>query len=238
MARKHPPPDLMGEFIGEDQDPRDNPGRRRVTIASKDPRITLTAWLISKPDDGVPKPRYTFHERPGNLSLTQYVGSDPVTLTFTIKFDGDRERSVEGKVTALKRLLQRTASNGEPPIVKVAGMGILHPELNWRVTALDPDTARSLFLANGDRHLAVYAVTLTQQIEDRLLTESTKAFKKKGQGPGIRNRKTKVRSGEHSLYDVAKRVYHDPSAAKEIAIANPGTSLNRRLKVGQTLRLP
>jgi hypothetical protein len=240
MARKHPPPDLGADFVGEDHDPNDAPdapGRRRVTITSKDPRITLTAWLISKPDDGVPRPRYLLHERPGSTSLQQFAGSDPVVQTFTIKFDGRRRSSIEGQITRLKTFLQRTASNGEPPVVKVSGSGILHPELNWRITALDPQTDRSLFLDSGDRCLFVCGLTLTQQIQDRLLTESIAAFKKRGQGKGIRVRTTRVRAGENSLYDVAKRVFHDPSAAREIAVAN-NLTLARRLRVGQRLRLP
>lgn len=235
MARTHPnPSNAMGEFIGEDQDPRQNPGRRRVSIASRDPRLEVSGWLISKPDDGMPKPRFQFHERPGAQSLTQYVGSDPVVQTFVMKFDGDRTRSVEGKITDLKRFLQRTASNGEPPVVKVAGMGILHPEFNWRVTSVEPDTARSLFLDNGDRHLFVCTVTLTQQIQDRLLTETIRRGKK---ARGISHRTVRVRDGERTLYDVARRVFHDPSAAREIAVAN-NLPLSRRLHKGQRLRLP
>lgn len=239
MARTKPKPNMEQQDVDLRHANVDPPARYRVSLSSRDPDINVTGWLIGKPTDGTPKPKYTAHERPGDFDLVQYVGHEPFEQAFPIKFDGEGERSVEAKITDLHRLMRRTAKGDtEPPVVKVLGNGVLHPEYNWRVVAAEEDIGRRLYLPDGDRRLYVAVVSLRQQVTERVLAESIRAFRRKGRGPGIRNRTTTVRHGETSLYNVAKRVYRDPSKAADIATANPPKTLGGRLKVGERLRLP
>lgn len=211
----------------------------RVAITSSDPDIDLRARLTGRPTAALRRPRYETQDLPGEVGIVKYAGHEPVEQAIPMKFDRAAEReSVEARIRLLERLVQRTASNDEPPIVKVRGNGVLHQGFNWRVASIDEDTARTRYLPNGDRMLFACTVNLIQQVDERVLAESLAAFRRRGQGPGIRTRTTKVRQGESSLYDVARRVYRDPSRASDIARANPGRRLGERLKVGWTLRLP
>jgi hypothetical protein len=225
----------FGDLIG--QDVVTAPGLYRFSLSSRDPRINVTGWLVGKPTEGVPRPRYTQHERPGDFDLLQYVSHDLFEQTIPIKF-GDGTDSVEGRIAQLERLLRRTAKNGEPPIVKAAGHGVLHPEYNWRVVGLDPVDDRILFFTGqNDRRLYVANVILRQQVAENVLTESISKSRRRDAGAGLRNRTVTVREGERTLYQVAKRYFRDPSAAREIAVAN-GITLSTRLKAGRKLRLP
>lgn len=214
------------------------PRAGRVWIGNDDADLDVIARLNGKPSSPVPKPRYERIERPGRASIVQYVGHDPYELALPVIFDEwATKSSVEGRILGLERLAERQPGTLEPPIVRVRGQGVPHQGLRWRVEAIEPDDERTLHdRPGGDRVRFVATVRLVQHVTDELLKESLAAFRSRGKG--LRNRSTRVKPGENSLYDVSRRVYGDPSRASDIARANPGTYLGMRLKVHRKLRLP
>jgi hypothetical protein len=214
-----------------------------VRLIALDPEIEVQARLVGKPRLTPPQPRYETQQRPGRLSLVLYAGHDPYKLELPIKLDNRDRRSVEGKIDRLHDLAERKrwAGRFEPPIVRVAGQGIPRTYLRWRVEEIVEDTDRSLYRTHDagekdQRHLYVCTVRLVQRVADDPIPESRAV---RGRGRGITNRRTTVQTGETSFYDVARRVYGDPSRAADIARANPGVGwLGSRLRKGTELRLP
>lgn len=222
-----------------------------VTIWSVDPDIAVTGTLIGTPTAPVPRPRFDEQARPGKRSENLYLGHEALEQTFQIKFDNPGNNSVQGKVDKLETLAERHhwAGRFEPPIVHVQGRGLRgtgdrsarRPGKKWRIAELTEDLARTRFQRDGDRYFYVATVRLVEHSVDEVLTERLKALRPADKRDiGITRRTTTVREGETSVYDVARRVYHDPSRAAQIARANPGTIrwLGQRLKPGTKLRLP
>lgn len=203
-----------------------------VYIGSDDPIIDVVARLIGKPDCTPPRPRYQTDERHGRTSALRYAGQDLRVQTIPIKFDA-HGASVEPDIRALESLAEPVKSTGEPPLVRILGPALRHQGLKWRVTAIDEDKDRARHGEGGDPQiLYVATVTLTQHVRNEVLILDGKSAE------GLRNRKTSVRKGETSFYDVAKRVYGERSRAKDIVRANPGMRLGQKLKAGDDLRLP
>lgn len=214
------------------------PGPFKFAFTSKDPRILLTGQLAGKPEDGVPRPSYVTNDRPGSTGIVQYTGSEPREQIIPIKFDGSGD-PIEGRLHTLYELMRPTARDNKPPIIRASGDGVMHQTFEWRIVGADVDHDRTLYVpGTGIRRFWTARVTLRQQVQENLLDESLKAFNRGGKGEGIRPRYYTVKVGERTLYDVAKHALGDPSAAREIAIANPGTFLSTRLRAGQKLRLP
>jgi hypothetical protein len=218
-------------------------GSDDVWIGSDDPVIDVTALLVAKPRVTPPRPKYIVRDRPGRTGATQYVGHDPMEMVLPIKFDNGG-RSVEPRITTLWRLLRRLdKAGGQPPLVKVQGAGV--PQLNpkvewWRVTDIAELDERILYTGDGERRLYVANVTLQERVVDQQLAESLTAVSPVGRPTGIRNRTITVRTGEDTLYDVARRVFGNPQKAADIANANPALRLRlgSRLRPGQKLRVP
>lgn len=207
-----------------------------VWIGSDDPLIDVIGRLIGRPSATLPRPRYDSLQRPGQFDLTQYTGHEPYVLTIPMKFDG-HGTSVEARIRDLERLAERSGPNLEPPVVKVLGNGVPHTSLRWRVQSLDEIEDRTRYTTTGDRWRFCVTVTLIQRVTDQVLAESLKAVLPAKRSRGVVNRSTRVKAGEDSVYDVARRVYGDPSRASDIARANPGIRLGSKLRVGLRLRL-
>jgi hypothetical protein len=60
-------------------------------------------------------------------------------------------------------------------------------------------------------------ITLTQHVTANSLNETLRQTKA---ARGLKTRTTRVKAGEETLYDVARRYYGDPSRASDIARAN------------------
>lgn len=208
-------------------------GKDPVWFHSDDPLVDVVLRLTGKPTASLPHPRYDNVERPGTFSLTRYRGHDPYEQSIPVMVDR-AGNGIENVLGDLERLLERSRSTLEPPVVTVQGAGISHAGLKWRVTSIEEDPGRTEYLPDGRRSRMYCTVNLIQHVTDRLLAESIRDGKR---AKGIRNRQTTARAGE-DLYDVARRVFGDPSRASDIAKANPGVRLGQRFKKPRKLRLP
>jgi hypothetical protein len=211
-----------------------------VWLGSADPVIDVFATLRRPVSSPLPRPKIETVDRHGLYGLTQYLGQDPYQLLLPIAFDRYAQgQSVEPEIRLLERLAERPAGATEPPLVEVDGP-VPHRTLQWRIAGLEEIPERTEWNRAGDRTRLAVDVTLVQNVTDRLLTESLGRDRAKTKG--IANRRTTVRTGEDSLYDVARRVYGDPSRAGDIARANSVRGvplrLGMRLKPGYGLRLP
>jgi len=204
----------------------------RVIFFSEDPPTDLRMNTTGA-KCGPPTPRVTTIDRMDSIGLTQWIGQDPYVLTVPIQIDGYPNKSVEADVKELEALAEVQPGRKEPPTVDVDGaVPKPRPNLRWRITSLgEPE---ELYLPSGDRCRYFTTVTLIQRVVDRDLVESLKATSK---SKGLKARKTTVRQGETWLYDVARRVYKDPSRAGDIAVAN-GLHLGKKLSPGLELRYP
>lgn len=204
----------------------------RAIFRSEDPptdlRLQTTGALIDPP-----KANIQTIPRMDSVSLTQWTGQDPYTMSVGIQIDGYPDTSVESTIKELEGLAEVHAGRTEPPIVTVDGaVPQPHPNLKWRV--LDLGTPEVLYLTSGDRCRYYTVVSLIQRVTDTVLVESLKATSK---SKGLKARSTEVRQGEDFLYDVARRLYKDPSRAADLATAN-NLHLGKKLSPGQTLRYP
>lgn len=212
-----------------------------VWIGSDHPPVDVVGVLWRPASARPPRPRYEQTPRPGLVALNRYSYHEGYEQTIPLKFDGysrDRSRSVEGMIRKLESLAERSAPNGEPPVVRAIGpipYGTEKSTVRWRVSAIEEIEERTIYLPGGlERCRFVCNVTLIQHVTDRQLAESIRRGKR---AQGVTNRKTKAKAGEY-LTDVSRRIYGDPSRASDIARANPGLRLGQRLKAGQTVRLP
>lgn len=207
-------------------------GPGRAFIVSEDPPTDLAFETTGCRVDP-PKPKYETTARPGAISLLQWVGQEPYSMTLGIRIDEFPNGNVESDIRKLEALGEVQPGRFEPPIVTVDGaVPKPHPNLTWRITDFgDPEIE---YLGSGDRCRYVTTLVLTQNVTDRVLIESLKATSK---SKGLKTRETTVRAGEDSLYDVARRYYKDPSRASDIARAN-NLHLGKKLSKGLTLRMP
>jgi hypothetical protein len=81
---------------------------------------------------------------------------------------------------------------------------------------------------------------LTQHVTANSLNETLRQTKA---ARGLKTRTTRVKAGEETLYDVARRYYGDPSRASDIArgelqAGGRPLALGALLKTGTQLRMP
>lgn len=204
----------------------------RVIFFSEDPPTDLrmnTTGALSDP----PRQKISTIDRMDSIGLTQWVGQDPYTMAVDVQIDGFPDRSVESDIRELEALGEVQPGRTEPPIIDVDGaVPKPHPNIRWRI--VDFGTPQVLYLPSGDRCRYFTTVSLVQRVTDTVLVESLKAT---SQSKGLKARKTTVRQGEDWLYDVARRVYKDPSRAGDLAVAN-GLHLGKKLSPGLELRYP
>lgn len=209
-------------------------GRDAVWLHSDTPTIDVVARLAGQPSATFPRPTYDTAERPGAFGLTRYRGHDPYTMSLPLMLEREG-RSIEGLIGDLEQMAERAPGSLEPPVVRVVGAGVPHSGLKWRVQLPDDVDRVQTNPGNGQRVRVWLTVTLIQHVTDTLLAETVRRGKA---AKGLTKNRTTVRTGESTLYDVARRVYGDPFRAGDIAAANPGIRLGQRLRPGRTLRLP
>lgn len=187
-----------------------------------------------------PRGRWSTIDRGGRIGLISYDGQDPYELQLFVRFDGYPGQGVEGSIRALESFAEVPDGQQEPPVLAVDGaIPKPHPNLKWRLTLID-DPADVLFLPGGkSRCRYSTTLTLTQHVTPDTLTETLKQTKSSS---GLQTRTTRVQPGETTLYDVARRYYHNPARASEIAQANfkngRPLSLGSKLTAGTQLRMP
>ena len=234
------PVQTSGLGRGRGQDPR--PVRQIVggdiLIATVNRSVEIVAMLRAPVAPPMPRPRIETVQRPATASLTNWQGREPYQMVLPIRFDRHKAgATIEPDVRALARLALRDANDTEPPVVVVEGpvpapANVRNPR--WRIEAFSDPVEPPLFNQAGECVRIALDVTLTEYVVDTLLTES---LDRRG-GRGLTSRATRVRAGEGTLYDVARRAYGgDGSRAADIARAN-NLRLGVRLKPGQRLRLP
>jgi phage tail protein X len=203
-----------------------------VVLTSDTPKIEVIGRLTGKPSASTPSPRYETVERPGRTSAVRYAGHDPQLLDIPMALDKGGATGVEKLVANLERLAQRASDTHEPPVIKVAGAGIPHTDLNWRVQSIEPNLDQTRYLGDGRRERFACVLHLIENVVDRQLAQTITG------GKGIRGRRTvRARKGE-TLYDVARRIYGDPSRASDLQKANPALRFGQALKAGQKIRVP
>lgn len=182
-----------------------------------------------------PKPKWSIVDRPGRIGVPSYDGQDPYEYSFAVRIDGYPGTSVERQITILEGFAEAQGGQPEPAILKVAGaIPLPHPNLLWRLTAID-DPSEQLFLPGGqERCRYVTVITLTQHVTG---ADVSKSIQQNSGSKAIQVKTATVQANENSLFDLARRYYHDTSRATDIARANL-IQLGDRLKQGQKLRMP
>lgn len=207
-----------------------------VGLQAVDADIPRLVALLRKPvSNPVPRPRIVTVERPGTWSLSEYAGHDPYVLTLPLRFDRWRtDKPVEDQMRLLERLAERQKRTFIPPVVRVLGP-VPHKGLRWWVSAINPDDDQTLWTDDGDQRTRIVVdVELTHHVAPDELDQDLGPVKAQ---EGIATRTTHVKAGEDDLYAVARRYYHDPSRASDVARANH-IQLGTKLKPGRRLRMP
>lgn len=212
----------------------------KVTLASANPKLTVTLDLLVAVDRPLPRPKIEMLDRFGFYDLPKYAGQQPFELGMYTRLGGEGA-SVEDEIRRLERMMERPEGRDAPPEVRVDGP-IPHESLTWWLTSIVEDKPRTVYepRSGGRLHAVTFVSTLTliQRVTDTAGVASVNAAaKSKGIGTT-----TKVRKGEDDLYDVAQRFYRNSSFALAISKANPVKGnpmpLGTRLRAGQTLRMP
>lgn len=171
----------------------------------------------------------------GAISLTQFMGQKPYRAEIDVRLDGFPVTSVEEDIKTLEHFAEVHAGRSEPPIFEVKGdVPLPHPGLKWRVTGFSQPQIEYVVGSPKERARYFTTVTLSQYVTDRVLVES---LKKTSKSKGMKTRTEVVREGEEWLFEVARRVYKDPSRAGDLATAN-GLHLGKKLTPGTRLRVP
>lgn len=215
------------------------PDPGHVTFYSSNSAGLVTARLRGPVEDPVPRPRITTTPRPGRASLTQWEGREPYQTVVPIMFDSYVAGSaVEAKIAELEQFAIKPKNQSEPPTVRLEGpIPDRIRRQGWWVTEIRPVDGRpTLYAVTGDRRRdlgrsrVVWDVYLTERVADNLLDD----LSTDDHAQGIHARTTKVLKGE-KLRDVARRIYRDPSMAREIAAVNRDRYYGTPLKLGQVL---
>ena len=234
-----------------------------VQISSTDPPVLIVCRLgDARPnmDDG-----YGGWEqvaRPRRPPITTWVAPPGRQMTLSLLLDEFASgASLESQIANLEKLGRPSASDGEPPQVKITAAGgmVPHQELTWIVQTLafgDPAEANQ----SGNRTRQQVTLTLLEWIEDIYLAQRSaanrrrakaKAKKKKKPGAAAKRKpvkkkkataKKKARVDEvefdgEDLLSIAARELGDADRWLEIAELN-GIRDPRSLVEGQVIRLP
>jgi LysM repeat protein len=231
-----------------------------VTFRTDDPFYEFTARL----GDGDIVPDFDSgwdrEKRPKNKSLSNWVGSDGLSLEIPLLFDhfisGDGI-TCEYEIRQLEKMngQEMDRSRDEPPIVNFNSGGLVpHDEHDasqneWVISNIDWGKADRN--DSGNRIRQACTVTLWEYVEDEELEDQSSAEKnrskkspktKKGaKRKGARHKTHHVQPGE-TLSTIARDELGNASRWREIAKKNPKHGRARRdpksVKPGETLKMP
>jgi hypothetical protein len=187
--------------------------------------------------------RWTVVDRDGKHSITDFDGQPPYQQTIPVLFDGWKgsikaSSSVEGDIRLLERLAAIPAGGRQPRIIRITG-NVRRPDLRWVIQgpiawATGPGWDELITdPVSGERYRQAGTVTLLAYKADELLNGAGEPKDKQGR----RLHTTRVRKGEKTLRDVAKRVYGTRNRARDLARLND-LPLSKHLKPNQLLLLP
>ena len=211
-----------------------------VALGSDEPPLLVTAKLN---DRGVQivegGPQHEVVERKGDVSIVRYSHTEPMRIEVSLLLNTWPDGAPAYNEARIRHLEQL----GEPlrtwrlPKIKLYGWPPLGQLLWERDGPLqfedDPEPIRA---PGGWLRIAV-TVPLIECVRERTLQHSVRKSKDGAKGGGKGPKFTRVKQGEDSFGDVAKRVYKKRSRAGAIAKVND-MPVGKRLKVGQRLRLP
>jgi hypothetical protein len=240
-----------------------------VRIESADPPLSVTARLADeRPNLDSGFGGWDVVERPRRRPLTSWKSSPVLQLTLPLLLDQwTSGASIERQIEQIEKLGQPTASDGEPPQLRIYATGGAVP-FTGRVWVLN-DLAFGDALMNtlGDRVRQYLTLTLIEYLDDVYVVERSaanrrrrKARKKKHGAPAKRivaKRKSSARRGMttratllgdasasaddfgagEDLLTIAARELGDADRWVEIAQLN-GLRDPRAITPGQVLRLP
>lgn len=204
------------------------PGRAVFFTEEASVWVETTGALCSPPE-----PKISTVDMMDGIGLTQWTGQEPYKMSVGVRIDGFPNTNVEADIKALEALGEVQPGRTEPPIIDLDGaVPKPHPNIRWRIVSFGDPTVE--YLPSGDRCRYITTVSLIQRVTDRVLQERVKAT---SGSKGLKARSTTVRAGEDSLYDLARRIYKDPSRAADLATAN-NLHLGKKLSPGLVLRYP
>lgn len=186
---------------------------------------------------------WTVVSRQRKIGLTVWQGKDPLRFAVAVLFDGYIDGvSQEVPISRLSRMALPPSDGGEPPVVKVAGLGIPKPgPTEWVIESLAWGSNVVVDTANNGvtaRLRQDCVVNLLQYIDDDrvafkgLKPAQVSTGKSKAGWP-----KTYVAGRGDTLNTIAKKFYGDASKWKKIGDANSIRD-PRSVKKGQKLRIP
>lgn len=222
-----------------------------ITISSAQPPLRVTALrgqIAPYPTGGFGGWEKT--QRPLRKALTVWQGADPFEQQFSIIFDGVADdRSVEPGCLTLEKLASSLTVGADPPVVTVDG-AVVHPELDYVITALDWD-ADPIWSRRGYRIRQEVTVTVTEHVAGGALEElpaadrtrakaaasQTSAAAAVGAGRTGSHPKTYVVHAGDTLSAIAARLLGSYKRWREIADLN-GIRDPKALRIGMRLKLP
>lgn len=232
-----------------------NPSRTGfIVFASWDPHYEVECLLGD--GSGNPTSGYGGWEkikRDRRISLTEWDGKDPLEIDIPILFENwVQGGSLEGDIKTLEKIAGLGHKDGgEPPLMTFNSGGVIShdyhdaPKHDWVVSNLVwGDCIKNDY---GNRVRQVATVTVTQFIDDDVLSKLSAAAKrrqknkgkiKKGtERSGARKKTYIVKFNGQNLASIAKETLGDSKRWHEIAKLN-GIRDPKATKKGQELRLP
>lgn len=233
---------------------KEPPATGFIVFASWDPHYEVTCLL----GDGAGNPTGGFGGwekviRDRRVSFTEWQGRDPLEIPIPILFENWAVgTSLESDIKVLEKMAGLgNAGGGEPPLMTFNSGGVIShdyhdaPAHDWVISGLEfGDCVKNDF---GNRVRQVCVVTVTQFIDDDVLSRLSPAAKRRSKNKGKIKKGTErtgsvtksyvVKFNGQSLIKIAKETLGDSKRWHEIAKLN-GMSDPKATKKGQRLRLP
>jgi hypothetical protein len=205
-----------------------------VTITCRAPRLTVRA-LMDADAPAITQGYGGFEEvaRPGRRSLVSWSGVPPYRMSLSLMLDGWMAgTSIEPQCVALERMASMVRAFQQPPKVRVSGMAVPKPSMDWRIDELSwGDVLRD---ARGRRRRQQVSLTLVQAVDDTGTVQVSKAAQRRLSGRSVR---LAPPGGAVALQRLAAHELGQAKRWKEIARLN-GIRTPARVKAGTVLRLP
>jgi hypothetical protein len=207
-----------------------------ITFTTQKPALTVRCLR----GEGPPTPTggyggWEVQARPRKVSLTKWVGREPLKMLVPIILDDFEDRGdIEEECQLLEKMALPTAPNGEPPVVHVTGaMPHAGPFVPWVIMDIEWGDAIYGRSQVSKRIRQFASITLLRHVSADKLKGSNKA---QGRGGKTGYRIYVVKRGD-TLQGIAAHLLGNAARWREIArinnIRDPKT-----LKVGRRLKVP
>lgn len=211
-------------------------GGGRVSITGSAGAVSaMLAEEQAKPSDGYGG--WEEIERPRRKAVTSFKGAPNMKMTVPVMVDGFlTDTPVDQAITTLETMAQIGAGFTEPPSVRVTGAGVPHTDLVWVIEDLEWGDA--LFSDAGLRTRQFVTVKLLEYTSDEsiITVEYTPPTTADCEAASSAVKNYKVKAGD-TLQSIAAEHLLAASCWQRIAKLNKLRD-PKRIKVGQTLKLP